>query len=73
MTIRPDWKDDLDRVFAMTSEEVDAELRAGGVDPDTLAPRMACRLWERLGDQCPESLRKLAMRHPGLTGPKGDA
>ena len=65
--------DILEEVQAMSTEEVDAELRAAGLDPTRVASRIALRVCERLGPDVSPSLMRMAMRYPGWVAQEGEA
>lgn len=37
-------EDEIERIIAMSDEEIDAELRAEGIDPDAVAERMRAQV-----------------------------
>lgn len=67
-----DWDEEWKSIQEMTEEELDAELRRDGIDPVGVAPRIAFRACESLGDRAPASLRALAAQFTGWVTVAGE-
>lgn len=64
---------EMERIMALSPEQVDAELRAEGMDPVKVPGRIFTKVAASMGDEAPEWIKRRALQSPAWVAEDGES